>query len=113
MVKDDKHRTRGLVLDGREIVLQEEPVLFKYIGTIQEEVHRFAIDYHHNLRGRTVQKSLLDQIDGIGEKRKNALFAHFGSLEAIRQADVEALRQAPGMNVAAAEKVRQFFDKMQ
>ncbi len=110
MVKDDKHRTRGLVVEGKEINLREEPVLFKYIGTIQEEVHRFAIGYHQSLRNKSMKKSLLDEISGIGEKRKSALFTHFGSIDAMRNATVEELTQAEGMTKPTAEKVKKFFE---
>lgn len=108
MVKDDKHRTRGLICGDREVDLRQYPALWKYIGTIQEEVHRFSIDYHRGLRGKSVQKSLLDEIPGIGEKRRNALLAHFGSIDKIKQASVEDLCQVPGLHRPAAEKVREW-----
>jgi excinuclease ABC subunit C len=104
MVKDDKHRTRGLVFN-EELVLKNRPVLYKYIGTIQEEVHRFAIDYHHNLHRRKIEKSWLDTIDGIGEKRRNSLLTHFGSIDKIKAATVEDLISVKGMNRKVAEKI--------
>jgi excinuclease ABC subunit C len=104
MVKDDKHRTRGLVFN-EELVLKNRPVLYKYIGTIQEEVHRFAIDYHHNLRRRKIEKSWLDSISGIGEKRRNSLLTHFGSIDKIKAATIEELISIKGMNRTVAEKI--------
>jgi len=104
MVKDERHKTRGLVFNS-ELVLKERPVLFKYIGTIQEEVHRFAVDYHHNLHRRNMEKSWLDQVEGIGEKRRNSLLAHFGSMEKIMNATVEELAEVNGMNKKVAEKI--------
>ena len=104
MVKDDKHRTRGLVYE-EELVLKERPVLFKYIGTVQEEVHRFAIGYHHKLRKKNIEKSWLDTIEGIGEKRRNALLSHFGSIEKIKAASLEELANVDGMNHKVAEKI--------
>jgi len=107
MVKDDRHRTRGLVYNG-ELALREHPVLYKYIGTVQEEVHRFAVGYHRDLRMKTVSRSKLDEIPGIGEKRRNALLSHFGSMEKIMAATVEELAAVPGMNKRAAEKIKTF-----
>ncbi len=124
MVKDDKHRTRALVYHGRrseeeffELPLAKKPLLQKYIGRIQEEVHRFTIDYHRNLRGRSIQKSVLDEIKGIGPVRRKALLEEFGSVDAIRKAategtvaeSVDCLAQVPGMNRSAAENVSEYF----
>lgn len=145
MVKDNKHRTRALVYreseykynDGdrsgnesysfKEISLRDKPMLFKYIGRIQEEVHRFAIEYHRKLRSKSVQKSILDQIPGIGQVRRRALLEAFGSVEEIKkiaQGNAEAvdasdrgshmdavsrLAQVPGMDRRAAKKVVEFF----
>ena len=92
MVKDDRHRTRALVTpDGAEIGIQTSPAVFALIGRIQEETHRFAITYHRTLRSKRVRGSQLDEIPGIGEKRRLALLKRFGSLTAIRAASVEQL----------------------
>ena len=112
MVKDDRHRTRGLVYKGSELVLKEEPILFNFIGKVQEEVHRFAIGYHRGLRIKTLQKSALDDIEGIGPKRRNALLTHFGSIEKIKAASVEELSQVPGMNKKVAEKIIYLKNKL-
>ena len=113
MAKDDSHRTRAIAFaDGREIDLLTMPELFRYCGTIQEEVHRFAIEYHRNLRGKSAIKSILDEIPGIGPRRRNALLKHFGSVDEIRKASVEELMKAEGMNKASAEGVRNFFGNM-
>ena len=111
MVKDDKHRTRGLVYQEQELDLKENPILFRYIASIQEEVHRFAIDYHHGLRKKSLQKSVLDTIEGIGEKRRNALLTHFGSIDRIREATLDELCQVPGITKPAAEKVMEWASK--
>jgi excinuclease ABC subunit C len=111
MVKDDKHRTRGLVAaDGTETDLRGKPELFHLIGSIQEEVHRFVISYHHGTRRRGAVHSLLDDIPGIGERRRNALLTAFGSIDAIREADEAAIAAVPAMNTAAAKAVRAYFD---
>lgn len=113
MVKDDSHRTRGLVYmrdgDFHEIPLKGKPLLFKYLGTIQEEVHRFSIDYHRGLRDKGKLHSVLDEIDGIGAVRRNALLAHFGSVENIKAATLEELEAAPQMNKRAADAVYKKF----
>lgn len=109
MVKDDRHRTRGLIVDGSEIDLKEYPVLFRYVTSIQDEVHRFAVDYHRGIRSKNMSRSVLDGIPGIGEQRKKALLAAFGSIEAIKQADVEQLAAVDGMNRKAAEEVNRYF----
>ena len=105
MVKDDRHRTRGLIVDHEELDLKERPVLFRYVTTIQDEVHRFAIGYHHGLRNKGMQKSILDDAPGIGEKRKKALLAHFGSIENLRKASIQELADTEGMNRKAAESL--------
>ena len=109
LTKDDRHRTRALIFEEREYPLKGNSELFAYLGAIQEEVHRFAIDYHHRLRGKQMTRSVLDLIPGIGEKRKMALLSHFGSVDAIKAAGVEALSEAPGMNMKAAESVHEYF----
>ncbi len=111
MVKDDRHRTRGLIIDGEEIDLKKHPVLYRYVTSIQDEVHRFAIDYHRGLRKKAMEKSILDEIPGIGQNRKRALLAAFGSIENIRNADADELAAIDGMNRKAAEEVRLFFDR--
>lgn len=115
MVKDDKHRTRALIYrkagstDYEEIPLKGKTLLFKYIGRVQEEVHRFAIEYHRKVRNKHASGSVLDEIEGIGPVRRRALLEHFKSVEAIRQADVEQLEKAPEMNRRAAESVWHYF----
>ncbi|MDR0356969.1 MAG: excinuclease ABC subunit UvrC [Clostridiales Family XIII bacterium] len=111
MVKDDKHRTRGLVFGGAEFDLKATPALFHLIGGIQEEVHRFAIDYHRGARKSSAVRSRLDEIPGIGERRRNALLTKFGSIDAIRNAEEDDLAAVPGMNRSAAKQVRAFFER--
>ncbi len=109
MVKDDRHRTRALLCEGVEFPLEAEPILFHLIGRIQEEVHRFSIEYQRSLRGKNLTRSLLDEIPGIGEKRRNALLLRFGSVDRIREASREELAETPGMTEAAADAVLAFF----
>ncbi|MDF3002858.1 MAG: uvrC [Bacillota bacterium] len=105
MVKDDKHRTRGLLRAEKELDLKTDPVLYQFVASVQEEVHRFAIDYHRDLRKKSLQRSALDTIEGIGEKRRNALLSHFGSIDRIKEATLEELCQVPEITKPAAEKV--------
>ncbi len=109
MVKDDRHRTRGLIVNEEELDLKSRPVLFRYVTTIQDEVHRFAIGFHHDLRNKSMTKSILDEIPGIGEVRKKALLSAYGSIDGIRNAPVEELAAVEGMNTPAAEKVHAFL----
>ena len=108
MVKDDRHRTRALVHpDGREIGIQAIPAVFALIGQIQEETHRFAIEYHRQLQAGHVKTSVLDKIPGVGEVRRTQLLKHFKSVKAIRAASLEQLREVVPQNTAQA--VYQYF----
>jgi excinuclease ABC subunit C len=109
MVKDDYHRTRGLYYHNVELPIDTRSEGFKLITRIQDEAHRFAIEYHRSLRAKAQTRSLLDEIEGIGPARRKALLRAFGSLEAIRDADEEHLAHAPSMNAASARKVYEFF----
>ena len=109
MVKDDRHRTRGLVFGGREIPVDSHSEAFKLLTRIQDETHRFAIEYHRSLRGKAQVHSLLDDIPGIGPKRRRSLMEHMGSIETIRNAGVDELRTVPGMDRPSAEMVYAFF----
>lgn len=111
MIKDDKHTTRGLIYQNNEIELGKTNIVYQLIYRIQEEAHRFAIDYHRNLRDKTLFKSELDNIENIGEKRKINLLKKFGSVENIKAKNVEELLDAPGMNIKAAESVYNYFKK--
>ena len=109
MVKDDHHRTRGLYYNNVEIPIDTHSEGFRLITRIQDEAHRFAIEYHRSLRSKEQVHSILDDIPGIGPARRKSLMRTFQSIEAIRDADVETLSQAPSMNRGAAEKVYKFF----
>lgn len=110
LAKDDFHRTRAIVYaDGSEQVLKGDPILFAYTGTVQEEVHRFAITFQRGVRGVRVTHSVLEEIPGIGPKRRKELLRHFRSMEAIRKASYEELLACDGMNARAAEAVLQYF----
>ena len=109
MVKDDHHRTRGLYYNNVEIPIDTRSEGFKLITRVQDEAHRFAIEYHRSLRSKEQVHSVLDDIPGIGPKRRLALMRAFRSFEAIRDASVEELSEVPSMNQAAAEKVYAYF----
>ena len=110
LAKDDAHRTRAIVFDdGREIELKGNRLLFSYCGNIQEEVHRFAITYMSGVKGRKMIKSVLEDIPGIGPKRRAALLRKFGSIDAIRKASREELMQSDGMTASAADSIIEFF----
>ena len=109
MVKDDNHRTRGLYYQNEEISIDRHSEEFRLITRIQDEAHRFAIEYHRSLRSKSQVRSILDEIPGIGDTRRKSLMRSFQSLDAVREASVEELCQVPGMNRAAAESVYQFF----
>lgn len=109
MVKDDSHRTRGLYYQNVEIPVDRHSEGFRLITRIQDEAHRFAIEYHRSLRSKSQVRSILDEIPGIGETRRKALMRSFQSLDDVREASVEELCQVPGMNRAAAESVYRFF----
>jgi excinuclease ABC subunit C len=111
MVKDDRHRTRGLVLPDREIDLKDNLALLRFVTSIQDEAHRFALEYNKKLRTKRYSKSVLDEAEGIGPKRKKALLKHFGSLSRIRQAGIDDLQAVEGMNRSAAEKLYEFLWK--
>ncbi len=110
MAKDDSHRTRALVNGrGDELLLRDNPLMFKYCGTIQEEVHRFAIDYHRNLHNRNSIGSVLDNIEGIGPAKRNALLSSFASVEDIKKADVETLMKVKGITEKNARAIKEYF----
>ncbi len=109
MVKDDFHRTRGLYYQNEEIPIDKSSEGFRLITRIQDEAHRFAIEYHRSLRGKGQIHSVLDDIPGIGPSRRKALMRQVASIEAIREADVETLKNVPSMNEKAAEAVYRFF----
>ncbi|MCI9100321.1 MAG: excinuclease ABC subunit UvrC [Lachnospiraceae bacterium] len=109
MVKDDRHQTRGLYYNDEEIPIDTSSEGFRLITRIQDEAHRFAIEYHRSLRSKGQVHSVLDDIPGIGPARRKALMKQYKSLESIRQASREELRQVPSMNERAAAQVYEFF----
>ena len=111
MVKDDKHRTRGLYYNNEELIFPAGSEAINMITALQDETHRFAINYHKLLRSKEQVHSILDDIEGIGPKRRKALLMYFKNIDAIKKAGIDELLQAPGMTKAAAEKVYEFFNK--
>ncbi len=109
MVKDDNHRTRGLYYNNVEVPIDKHSEGFRLITRIQDEAHRFAIEYHRSQRAKGQVKSILDDIPDIGPARRKALMRQFQSLEAVKEATLEELTEVPGMNRKSAESVYQFF----
>lgn len=113
MAKDDSHRTKELVYekDGEfsTIQIKDSPLLFKYVGNIQEEVHRFAIDYHRTLRTKNMLTSVLDEIEGIGPVKRNSLLAYFGSVDRIKAATAEELVKVDGITEKNAQNILKYF----
>ena len=109
MVKDDHHRTRGLYYEDREIPIDRHSEGFKLITRIQDEAHRFAIEFHRKLRSQGQVHSVLDEISGIGPTRRKALMKQYMSLEAIQNAGIEELKNVPSMNEKSAREVYNFF----
>ena len=111
MVKDDNHRTRGLYYNNVEIDIDTRSEGFKLITRIQDEAHRFAIEYHRSLRSKAQVKSILDGIPGVGAARRKALMRHFKSLEEIKQAEVATLAEVPEIPEHIAQEIYSFFRK--
>ena len=109
MVKDDNHRTRGLYFHNEEIPIDRDSEGFKLITRIQDEAHRFAIEYHRSLRSKSQVKSVLDEIPGVGPARRKALMHHFKSIEEIKNADVETLSSLDEIPANIAEDIYRFF----
>ncbi len=111
MVKDENHHTRGLYYQNKEIPIERNSEGFRLITRIQDEAHRFAIEYHRSLRSKDQVHSILDDIEGIGATRRRALMKYFKGLDEIRKADIKTLKEVPSMNERAAKQVYQFFHK--
>ena len=109
MVKDDNHRTRGLYFNNVELPIDTRSEGFKLITRIQDEAHRFAIEYHKSLRGKAQVKSVLDEIPGVGPTRRRALMRHFQSIEDVKAADAETLAQVPEIPMHVAEAIVSYF----
>ena len=111
MVKDDKHRTRGLIINEKELNLEDFPRVGRLIGNIQEEVHRFVIEYHRGVRNKSSLTSELDNIPDIGPKRRMRLMSAFGSIDKIKEASIDELKDIDGMSEKAAEQIKTYFSK--
>lgn len=111
MVKDNKHRTRAIAHDGGEIAINSKRQAFTLISTIQEEVHRYSVAYHHSKHKKSMLNTTLTKIEGIGEKKSKALLKYFKTISAIKQASIDELCKAEGINRSTAEKVYNYFRK--
>ncbi len=110
MVKDSKHRTRGLIFEGEEIDILKDSNAFKLITRIQDETHRVAITYHRSLRSKSLVASDLDNISGVGEKRKKDLLSYFKDIDSIKKASIEEILKVKGMNRSVAENIVNYFN---
>lgn len=109
LVKDDKHRTRGIIFNNEEILIRRGSGLMNLITRVQDEVHRYAITYHRSLRDKRTLHSILEDIPRIGEKRRRNLLMKFGSIYNIKKASMEELLDTPGIDRRAAESIKQYF----
>lgn len=109
LVKDDKHKTKGIILNDREIILDRDSAIYRFLYEIQEEVHRFAISYHNNLRSKNLFESELNKIEGLGKKRIESLLKHFKSTKSIGEASLEQLQACPSINKSIAENIYNYF----
>ena len=109
MVKDDHHRTRGIYFNNVEIPIDRDSEGFRLVTRIQDEAHRFAIEYHRSLRSKEQVHSVLDDIKGIGPARRRALMKAFQTLDDLKAASEEELAQVEGMNSLSARQVYEFF----
>ena len=112
MVKDDNHRTRGLYFNNVEMPIDTHSEGFKLITRVQDEAHRFAIEYHRSLRGKAQVRSVLEDIPGVGPSRRKALMRRFGSLEEIKNASLEELLEIPELNEKVAQEILAYFRKV-
>ena len=109
LVKDHKHRTRGIIFNNEEILIRRGSGLMNLITRVQDEVHRYAITYHRSLRDKRTLHSILEDIPRIGEKRRRNLLMKFGSIDNIKKASMEELLDTPGIDRRAAESIKQYF----
>lgn len=109
LVKDDKHRTRGIIFNNEEILIRRASGLMNLITRVQDEVHRYAITYHRSLRDKRTLHSILEDIPRIGEKRRRNLLMKFGNIDNIKKASMEELLDTPGIDKRAAESIKQYF----
>ncbi|MBM7869727.1 excinuclease ABC subunit C [Clostridium pascui] len=109
MVKDDKHSTRGLIYNNQELPIKKHSNIMRLITRIQDEVHRFAITYHRSLRNKTTFHSILDDIPGVGERRRKELLKKFGSIESIKKASYEEILETPSIDKKSAQNIVEFF----
>lgn len=110
MVKDSKHKTRAIAEDGGEIAINSNRAAFTLVSSIQEEVHRFAVGYHHQKRKKDTLTTVLTWIPGVGEKKAKMLLTYFKSVERVKQADVEDLIKVPGINRGLADRIQRYFN---
>ena len=109
MVKDDKHKTRAIAKDGGEIAINSNKAAFTLISSIQDEVHRFAIGYHHQKRKMNTLATTLTKISGVGEKKAKLLFTYFKTIDRIKNASIDELMRVPGVNQALAVNIQKYF----
>ena len=109
MVKDDNHRTRGLYYNNVEVKFSKGSEAMLMVTALQDEAHRFAIEYHRQLRSKNQVHSVLDEIPGVGENRRKQLLKYFGEIRKIREATISELAEVPGIPESVAKNVYEFF----
>ena len=110
MVKDDKHKTRGLITGTEELDIKRQSTVFTFLTKIQDEVHRFAIDSHRRKHKKTIIASELENIDGVGEKKRAILLKHFKTIKAIKAAGLDELSSVKGIDRKTAERIMVYFN---
>ena len=110
LVKNDKHRTKGIIFEDNYIELDINTNIYRFLFDIQEEVHRFAINYHRGLQNKKLQNSILDEIKGVGEIKKIKLLSHFGNVSAIKKASIDELMTVDKMDKRTAKNIFEFFN---
>ena len=105
MVKDDNHNTKGLLFNGRELIIDKSSFEFKLLANIQDETHNFAINYHRKLRNKSISKSVLDNIKGIGDVKKKELLREFKDINGIKNASIDDLCKIKGINKELAKNI--------
>jgi len=109
MVKDDRHRTRGIYFRGETFELKSRKTLWRFVTAIQDEVHRFAVDFHRQRRSKTLIKSELENILGVGEKTRRKLLDHFKGVQGLESATVDEMMKVDGIGEKQAEIIRNYF----
>lgn len=111
LFKDDFHKTKGIINLNKSITLDKTTEIYRFLACIQEEVHNFSINYHRNIRNKSLTKSVLDDIQGVGEKRKKALLSYFKNINSLKNASIDEISKVEGISKNLATQIYEFFSK--